>query len=48
MLEEKLADGFCVAVDTLDPRDRVAAVALQEEGVFAPEVVFIVGIQLLF
>lgn len=38
---QEVADGFGVLVGTLDAGDKVAAITLQEKGVFAPVVVFV-------
>jgi len=42
MCAEYVADGFGVGADTIDPRDKVTAVALEEDAVFSPVVVFVV------
>jgi hypothetical protein len=39
---EHVADGFGVCADAVDARDEVAAVALEEDGVGGPVVVFVV------
>ena len=39
---EYVANGFGVCTDTVDPRDKVTAVALEEDAVFGPVVVFVI------
>lgn len=41
VLTQEVAEGFGVLVATLDAGDKVAAITLQEKGVFAPVVVFV-------
>jgi hypothetical protein len=40
---QDVADSFCVGANTLDSGDEVAAVALEEDAVFGPVVVNVVG-----
>lgn len=42
MSAEYVADGFGVGTDTIDSRDKITAVALEEDTVFSPVVIFVV------
>lgn len=45
VVDQQSAHGFGVDVDSLDAGHKVPAVALEEERVFAPEVVFVRGVE---
>jgi hypothetical protein len=40
---QDVADGFCVGADALDAGDEVTAVPLEEDAVFGPVIVDVVG-----
>ena len=42
MRAQHVTDCLCIGIDTVDSRDEISAVALQENAVFGPVVVFIV------
>lgn len=42
MRAQDVADGLGICADAFDSRDKVTAIALEENGVFCPVVVFIV------